>query len=171
MNSEHPYISLLKKYQDISNRHDIEACVVMFTEHGSIESGNEAFTGVDAIRAAHEYDLSSRTQVGFQDFEIDGDVVRCTFWNEHELSRAIGSGGMTGKAEFTLKDNLIHKFSILPPSEEERKRVMEKAGPAMKWLRENHPDAAAKWQGFDRSAGEAVFALAELWRKHERESA
>ena len=99
---------------------------------------------------------------------MQGDVVRCTFWNEHELSRAIGNDGMTGKAEFTIKGNHIQRFNILPPDESERKRVMEKAAPAIKWLRENHLDEVAKWKGFDRSAGEAVFALADLWRKHQQ---
>ena len=167
MSTEHPHAALLQKYQEASNLHDIEACVAMFTEDGVIEMGGEAYMGSAALRAAHEYDLGSQTFVNFSDFEIHGDVVRCTFWNEHELSRAIGNGGMTGSAEFTIKDGHIFRFNILPPTDEERKRVMEKAAPAFKWLRENHPDAVAKWKGFDKSAGEAVFALAELWRQHQ----
>jgi len=169
MTSEHPHISLLKKYQEASNRHDIEGCVAMFAEDSVIEMGGESYAGVGALHDAHEYDLGSQTLVEFRDFEIDGDVVRCTFWNEHELSRALGSDGMTGRAEFTIRDDQIYKFNILPPSDDERKRVMEKIAPAFKWLRENHPDAVAKWKGFDKSAGEAVFALAELWRKHQQE--
>ena len=167
MTSEHPYAVFLKKYQDLSNRHDIEACVAMFTEDGVIESGGESYAGIAALRAAHEYDDGSQTLVEFRDFEIDGNVVRCTFWNEHALSRALDSDGMTGKAEFTIRDNHIYKFDILPPEDAERKRVMEKIGPAFQWLRENHPEAVAKWNGFDRAAGEAVFALAELWRQHQ----
>ena len=167
MTPEHPYASLLKKYQDASNRHDIEACVAMFTDDGLIEMGGESYTGADALRDAHEYDLGSQTSVEFRDFEINDDRVRCNFWNEHELSRAIGNGGMLSRAEFTIRDGRISKFNILPPNEAERKRVMEKAGPAIKWLRENHPEAVAKWNGFDRAAGEAVFALAELWRQHQ----
>jgi len=167
MTSEHPHAALLKKYQDASNRHDIEACVAMFTMDGVIVSGGESYSGVAALRAAHDYDDGSQTLVEFRDFEIDGDIVRCTFWNEHELSRALGSDGMTGKAEFTIRDDHIYKFDILPPEDAERKRVMEKIAPAFKWLRENHPEAVAKWNGFDRAAGEAVFALAELWRQHQ----
>jgi hypothetical protein len=94
-------------------------------------------------------------------------VVRCKFWYEHELSRAVGTGGMTAPAEFTIMDNRIQKFNILPPDDSEGKRVREIAGPALKWLRENHPEAVEKWKGFDRAAGEAVFALAELWREHQ----
>ena len=167
MTSNHPHVSLLQAYQEASNRHDIEACVALFAEDGAIEMGGEVYTGNQALRDAHEYDLGSQTLVEFRDFEMDGDLVRCTFWNEHELSRAIGNGGMTGRAEFTIRDGRIAKFNILPPSDEERKRVMEKAGPAFKWLRENHPEAVANWKGFDRAAGEAVFALAELWRQHQ----
>lgn len=170
MNSEHPYIALLERYQEASNRHDIEACVAMFADNGVIMMGGESYAGADALRDAHEYDLGSQTLVAFRDLEVDGDLIRCTFWNEHELSRVIGNGGMTGKAEFTIKDDRIHKFNILPPGDDERTRVMEKAAPVLKWLRENHPDAVAKWKGFDRSAGEAVFALAELWRKHQQET-
>ena len=164
MSSEHPHVQLLQTYQAASNRHDIEACVALFTAAGSIEMGGEVYAGSQALRAAHEYDLGSQTLVEFRDFEVEGDLVRCTFWNEHELSRAIGNSGMTGQAEFTIQEGRIAKFNILPPGDEERKRVMEKAGPAIKWLRENHPEAVAKWKGFDRAAGEAVFALAELWR-------
>ena len=170
MTSEHPYAALLKKYEDLSNRHDIEACVAMFADDGMIVSGDDTYTGIAALRAAHEYDDGSQTLVEFRDFEIDGDLVRCTFWNEHELSRALGSDGMTGKAEFTIRDDHIYKSNILPPQDAERKRVMEKIAPAFTWLRENHPEAVAKWKGFDRSAGEAVFALAELWRKHQQET-
>ena len=32
MAAEHPHISLLKKYQEVSNRHDIAACVAMFAD-------------------------------------------------------------------------------------------------------------------------------------------
>lgn len=167
MSSEHPHIQLLQSYQVASNRHDIDACVALFSEGGSIEMGGEVYSGREALIDAHEYDLGSQTLVAFRDFEIDGDLVHCTFWNEHELSRAIGNGGMTGKAEFTIKAGRITKFNILPPEDAERQRVMEQAGPAFKWLRETHPEAVAKWKGFDRAAGEAVFALAELWRTHQ----
>ncbi|HYF66365.1 MAG TPA: nuclear transport factor 2 family protein [Herpetosiphonaceae bacterium] len=168
MNSEHPHIALLRAYEEASNRHDIESCVRMFAPDGSIETG-ETYAGVDAIRAAHEYDLGSQTLVAFRDCLADGDTVACTFWNEHELSRAIGDGGVSGKAIFTFRDGLIEKFQILPPDEAERKRFMERARPALTWLRDTHPDALARWHGFDRAAGEAVFALAELWRAHLRE--
>jgi len=168
MTPEHPNVVLLKNYQQASNQHDVEACVSMFTDDGAIVMGDEAYTGGQALRDAHEYDLGSQTLVEFGDFEIDDDLVHCTFWNEHELSRAMGGDGMNGKAEFTIRDGRISKFSILPPSDDERKRVMEKAGPAMKWLRDNHPEAVAEWKGFDRAAGNAVFALAKLWRQHQR---
>ena len=165
---EHPYVTLLKKYQEASNRHDIEACVAMFTEEGSIEFGGESYAGAAALRAAHEYDEGSHTLVEFRDFEVEGELVRCTFWNAHELSRAVGTNGMTTKAEFTIKEGHINKFHALPAEESERKRVAEKAAPAMKWLRENHPEVAEKWKGFDRPAGEAVSALAELWSQHQK---
>ncbi|HRQ40387.1 MAG TPA: nuclear transport factor 2 family protein [Chloroflexota bacterium] len=171
MSTDQPYIELLGAYQAACNRHDIEACVAMFTEAGEIVSGGESYVGTAVIRAAHEYDLASHTLVEFRDFEIEGNVVRCTFWNEHELSRAIGTGGMTGKAEFTFADGRIQKFHILPPDDTERQRVMAKVGPTFKWLRENHPEAVARWQGFDRAAGEAVTALADLWRAHQQEGA
>lgn len=141
----------------------------MFTDTGEIVSGGESYVGAEAIRAAHEYDLASRTLVKFRDFDIQGNVVRCTFWNEHELSRAIGTEGMTGPAEFTFEGDQIRKFHILPPDEAERQRVMAKVAPAFQWLRENHPEAVAKWHGFDRAAGEAVFAMAALWRAHLQE--
>jgi len=169
MVSEHAHVVLLKKYQELSNRHDIDGCVKMFTVDGSITMGGETYAGLDALRDAHEYDLGSQTKVEFRNLEMDGDIVRCVFWNEHELSRAVGNGGMTGRAEFTIKDGLISHFNILPPGDEERKRVMEKTGPAIKWLRDNHLAAVARWKGFDKAAGDAVFELADLWRKHQQE--
>ncbi len=160
------YSDLLGVYQEACNRHDIETCVAMFAHDGEIVSGGESYVGTEAIRAAHEYDLASRTLVEFRDFAVEDNVVRCAFWNEHELSRAIGTDGMRGTAEFTFTGGRIQKFLILPPDDAERQRVMTKAGPAFKWLRENHPEAVARWQGFDRAAGEAVTALADLWRAH-----
>jgi len=167
--SEHAHVALIKKYQQLSNRHDIDGCVALFADDGSITMDGETYTGVNALRDAHTYDLGSQTIVEFRDLEVDGDIVRCVFWNEHELSRAIGNGGMMGKAEFTIKNNRIYKFNILPPGDEERKRVMEKTEPAIRWLRENHLDVVARWKGFDKTAGEAVFELAELWRNHQQE--
>lgn len=160
------YENVLKAYEEASNRHDIDSCVKMFTEDGSIILMGNAYSGVDAIRAAHEYDLASQTFVKFLNPQVDGNVIRCAFWNQHELGRALGDGGMTGSAEFTFEGDRIKTFDILPPSEKERIRFREIAGPALHWLRENHPDIIEKSMGFDRSAGEATFALAELWRKH-----
>ena len=160
------YENVLKAYEEASNRHDIETCVKMFTEDGSIILMGNAYSGVDAIRAAHEYDLASQTFVKFLNPQVDGNMIRCAFWNQHELGRAIGDNGMTGGAEFTFEGDRIKLFNILPPSPEELARFREIAGPALKWLRENHPDVIEKSMGFDRSAGEATFALAELWRKH-----
>lgn len=164
------HIKLLKAYEEASNRHDIDGCTAMFTEDGSIVLMGDVFAGRDAIRAAHEYDKASQTFVKFLNPQVDGNVIRCAFWNQHELGRAIGDDGMTGSAEFTFEGELIKKFDILPPSEEERSRFREKAGDTFKWLRANHPGILAKTQGFDRSAGEAVFKLAELWREHLKDS-
>lgn len=169
MTSEHPYIALLLRYQEASNRHDIDACVSMFADDGIIVMGGEIYQGVHALRDAHEYDEGSRTLVEFKDFEVEGELVRCTFWNEHELGRALKDGGVTGGAEFTFRDGKICKFNILPLEEAERKRFMDIAAPAFQWLREHHPEDVAKWIGFDRAAGNAVFRLAELWRGHLKE--
>ncbi len=166
MTSEHLYIALLLRYQEVSNRHDVDACVSMFADDGIIVMGGETYQGVRALRDAHEYDAGSRTLVAFRDFEREGDIVRCTFWNEHELGRVLKDGGVTGRVEFTFRDGKICKFDILPLDEAERKRFMEIATPAFQWLRENHPEDVAKWKGFDRAAGDAVFRLAELWRGH-----
>lgn len=161
------YTKLLKVYEETSNRHDVEGCTTMFTEDGSIVLMGDVFAGRDVIRAAHEYDRASRTFVKFSELFLRDNIVHCTFWNQHELSRIIGDGGMTGSAEFTFEGDRIKTFNILPPSASERARVREKAAPVFKWLRENHADIVAKTAGFDRSAGEAIFTLAELWRKHQ----
>ena len=163
------YIKLLKAYEEASNSHDVEGCTAMFTANGSIVLMGDVFAGTDAIRAAHEYDLASQTFVKFLNPQADWNVVRCDFWNQHELSRAVGDGGVTGGAEFTFEDERIKTFNILPPTDEERKRFIQIAGPKLKWLNENHPELLAKTQGFDRSAGEAVFALAEILRSQQAE--
>lgn len=168
MANEHPFIHLLQQYEQLSNRHDVDGCVALFRPDGMIVMGSETYQGEKAIRAAHEYDEASHTLVKFSNFEIDDEanLVRCTFWNEHQLSRVLENGGMNGSAEFTFEEDKIQKFNILPPDDAERRRVMEKAAPAFQWLRENHPAAVAKWNGFDRAAGEAVTNLAEIWQNH-----
>ena len=166
MHSGSPLIDILKNYEAASNRHDIEACVAFFTPAGSILMNGQSYQGAEALRAAHEYDAGSDTQVRFSDFEVEGQVVRCTFWNEHELSRALETGGLAGKAEFTFEGEQISQFNSLPPDETERQRMMGRIGPALRWLREHHPELIARWSGFDRAAGEAIFQLAERWREH-----
>jgi hypothetical protein len=160
------YIKLMNDYEDASNRHDVERCTAMFTDDGEIVLNGDVFKGTASIRAAHEFDLASQTFVKFTDLKVQENVVHCTFWNQHELGRAIGDDGMTGSAEFTFDGERIKTFNILPPSEEERARFREKVGTAFKWLRKNHSDTLEKSIGFDRSAGEAIFTLAELWRTH-----
>jgi hypothetical protein len=166
MTTEHIFIRLLNQYEQLSNQHDIDGCVALFSPDGIIVMGGEAYQGEKSIREAHEYDRESRTQVRFSDFEIEENLVRCSFWNEHQLSRVIGTGGTIGTAEFIFQDSKIQKFNILPPDLAERQRIMEKAAPVFQWLRENYPDTVAKWKGFDSSAGKAIFELAELWQTH-----
>ena len=100
MTHEHPYIELLKRYEQVSNLHDIEACLASFSPDGMIVAGSETYQGERALRDAHEYDEASRTRVKFSDFEIEGNSVRCVFWNQHVLSRVLGSDGMTAKADW-----------------------------------------------------------------------
>ena len=168
MTNEHPFIYLLQQYEQLSNKHDVDGCVALFRPDGMIIMGGETYQGEKAIRDAHEYDEASHTLVKFSDFavEAENNLVRCAFWNEHELSRVLKTGGMAGQAEFTFEGNQIQKFNILPPEDAERQRVMGKVAPAFQWLRENHPDAVAKWNGFDRAAGEAITNLAEIWQNH-----
>jgi hypothetical protein len=170
MVSENPYIAVVQEYQEASNLHDINACVALFAEDGRIEMNGEMYQGLQALRDAHEYDLASRTQVAFRDFVAEGDVIRCTFWNEHELDRVVQSGGTTSSAVFTFRNQKIHTFHILPPDEDEQQRLRTQVGSAFRWLRENHADVVAKWGSFDRAGGETVYTLAELWRKHREET-
>ncbi len=170
MTTDHPYIQVLQQYEAFSNQHDVNACVALFMSDGCIVMSGETYQGLKALRDAHEYDEGSNTLVRFSNFEIDGNVVRCTFWSEHALSRVLETGGISGKAEFNFHEDKIQKFIILPPEDAERKRVMGKVAPVLQWLRENHPDAVAKWKGFDRAAGEAISNLADLWQKHSTEN-
>src|SRR6266487_6235512 len=66
-------ITLLQHYQDVCNRYDIGAAVALFAEDGSIEIRGTAYRGQAALRAAHECDMGSQTQVTFSDYIVEGE--------------------------------------------------------------------------------------------------
>jgi hypothetical protein len=72
-------ITLLRHYQDVCNRYDIEAAVALFADDGYIEIQGTVYCGQAVLRAAHECDMGSQTQVTFGDYVVEGDRVICTF--------------------------------------------------------------------------------------------
>jgi hypothetical protein len=162
--STHDLIARLLAYQEASNSYDIDAAVAMFAEDGYIELRGKRYGGEQALRAAHEYDMGSATRVSFDDFDVRGDFVTCTFVFADELDRIVGTGGTRCAAEFTFKDGLIASFSSLPPSDQEMQRHRQAKAPFFAWAREHFPEEVARPFAFDYETGASLRRVALAWR-------
>jgi hypothetical protein len=160
---EQQLIERLKLYEEVCNRYDLDAAVAMFTEGGCIEALGKEYCGKEVLRAAHEYDLGCRAQVGFSDFSVEGDIMRCRFTYCDEVDRVTGTGGTVSGAEFTFRDGLIERFVSLPPDEEERQRVRQAKAPFFAWARENYPEEVARGFTFDYESGYSLYMVARAW--------
>jgi hypothetical protein len=166
---QHDLILRVTAYQEASNSYNIDAAVAMFAPGGSIEVGGKRYAGPDALRATHEYDMASKTQVAFSDFDLEGDMVRCAFHYCDELDRVVGLDGTTSKAEFSFQHSLIQAFVCLPASDEEMRRHREAKAPFYRWVRENYPEEVAKGFAFDYESGASLFKVARAWHDSRQE--
>jgi hypothetical protein len=158
-------ITLLKAYAQASNQYDVDAAVAMFTEDGCIVVGDNQVCGQALLRAAHEYDLASRTQVTLSDFVREGNVVTCAILYCDELDRVVGLDGQHSRAEFTFSGQRIRQFLALPSGEQERQRHRQAKGAFYQWAQEHYPEEVAKGFNFDYESGASLFKVVQAWRK------
>ena len=156
-------ITLLKHYEDVCNRYDIDSAVALFGDDGYIEINGIAYRGQAALRAAHECDMGSQTQVTFGDYVVDGDRVTCTFMTCDVLDRAVGLDGRHMRAEFTIRDGRIVRFLSLPADEQERQRHYAAKHAFHIWARTHYPDEVAKGANLDYEAGASLARVVQAW--------
>jgi SnoaL-like domain len=156
-------ITLLQYYQDVCNRYDIEAAVALFADDGFIEIDGTVYRGLAVLRAAHECDMGSQTQVAFDDYVVEGDRVSCRFITTDVLDQAVGLDGRHMRAEFTIRDGRIIRFLSLPADEQERLRHAAAKHPFHMWAREHYPEEVAKGANFDYEAGASLSRVVQAW--------
>ena len=163
-------IAVLQHYQDVCNRYDIDAAVGLFAEDGSIEIHGTAYRGQAVLRAAHECDMGSQTQVRFGDYTVQGDRVTCTFITCDVLDRAVGLDGRHMRAEFTIRDGRIIRFLSLAADEQERQRHAAAKHAFHTWARAHYPDEVAKGANVDYEAGASLSRVVQAWlNRHDRD--
>ena len=162
--TDHDLIARLKRYQDVCNRYDIDAALEMFADDGCIEVRGVRYCGKAVLREAHEYDLGSKTQVAFDDFAVEGNVVRCRFITCDEVDRVVGIDGRHMCAEFTFHEGRIQTFLSLPADEAEVQRHREAKRVFMQWAREHYPEEVAKGFAFNYESGASLARVAHAWR-------
>ncbi|MCI0398690.1 MAG: nuclear transport factor 2 family protein [Chloroflexi bacterium] len=165
MTTQMDLVALLKAYEDASNRHDVGAAVSMFTEDGCIEAQGKPYCDPAALRAAHEYDLASRTQITLSDFVVEGHTVTCHFVYCDELDRAVGLDGTHSRAVFTFENGRIRLFQSLPPAEAELQRHRQAKRPFRQWAQAHYPEEVAKGFTFDYESGASLFRVVQAWRE------
>jgi hypothetical protein len=156
-------LALLQKYQEVCNRYDVEAAVALFADDGSIEVHGTVYCGQAALRAAHECDMGSQTQVSFSDYVVEGERVSCTFITCDVLDRAVGLDGRHMQAEFTIRNGRIVRFLSLPADEQERLRHAAAKHAFHMWARSHYPDEVAKGANFDYEAGASLTRVVQAW--------
>jgi hypothetical protein len=156
-------IALLQHYQEVCNRYDIEAAVALFGDDGLLEIHGIVYSGSAALRAAHECDMGSQTQVAFADYRVEGEKVRCAFITCDVLDRAVGLDGRHMHAEFTIQNGHIVRFLSLPADEHERLRHAAAKQTFHMWARKHYPNEVAKGANFDYEAGASLTRVVQAW--------
>jgi hypothetical protein len=168
--SAHDPMTLLKLYEDACNRYDIAAAVALFADDGCIEIKGTEYRGQDMLRAAHECDMGSQTQVTFRDGVLHGDTVMCTFITYDVLDRAVGLDGWHMRAEFTIRTGRIIRFVSLPADEQERQRHYAAKHTFHVWARAHYPEEVAKGANLDYEAGASLTRVVHAWlNRHDRD--
>jgi hypothetical protein len=163
-------VARLKAYEQVCNQHDIAAAVAMFTADGCIEVQGKPYCGPALLRAAHEYDLASQTQVNFSDFVVAGNTVRCTVIYCDVLDRAVGLDGLHSQAEFTFCEGRIQRFLALPATAPERQRHRQAEAAFRQWAQTTYPEEVAKGFTFDYVSGASLCRVVQAWRAHQQTS-
>jgi len=161
--SQRDLIAVLEQYQDVCNRYDVEAAVALFAEDGCIEVQAIEYRGRDALRAAHECDKGSQTQVAFSEYVVEGENVQCTFIACDVLDRAVRLDGWHLQAEFTIRNGRIVRFVSLPADEHERLRHSAAKHAFHEWARAHYPEEVAKGANFDYEAGASLTRVVQAW--------
>ena len=156
-------VARLRAYEEAGNRHDVDACVAMFAEDGVIDDRGIRIGGLEAIRAAHEYDRAVNARVAFDGFEVAGEIVSCRFIYTKDLDRVLGLDGFHQAARFTFRDGLIREFAIVGADEAEIERHRRLKGPFFEWARRHQPELHAASRSFDYEGGTALRRLGEAW--------
>jgi hypothetical protein len=157
-------IAWLRVYEDACNRYDIDAAVAMFADDGVLIFEGERIAGQAALRAAHEWDKRAHNQVGFCDYTLDGNSVRCTFVNCHELHRILGIDAIHRPAEVTFNHDHIQTFVLLAADPHDLQRFRQLSALFWDWARAQHPEELAKIGAPGAEGGSALFNLAHAWR-------
>lgn len=166
----HTAITLLQHYQDVCNRYEIEAAVALFADDGYLEVHGTVYRGQSALKAAHECDMGSQTQVSFGNYAAQDDTVSCTFTTCDVLDRAVGLDGRHMRAEFTIRNGRIVRFLSLPPDEQERQRHFAAKHAFHTWAQTHYPDEVAKGANFDYEAGASLSRVVQAWlKRHDRD--
>jgi hypothetical protein len=167
---EYDLLAILQQYEDACNRYDIDAALGMFAEDGSLEINGVAYRGHALLRAAHEFDLGSQTQVRFCDGVVHGNTVTCTFITVDVLDRAVGLDGRHMKAEFTFRHGRIVRFLSIPADAQERQRHHAAKHVFFAWAKEHYPEEVAKGANFDYEAGASLTRVVCAWLQQQSSS-
>jgi hypothetical protein len=155
-------LALLKRYEDACNSYAVDPAVAMFAPNGYLEINGTQYSG-EALRAAHEFDRGSQTQVRFADCMVDANTIDCKFITCDVLDRALGLDGRHMRAEFTFHHGLIHRFLNIPADEEERQRHRQAKQAFFTWAKAHYPDEVAKGATMDYEAGASLTRVVAAW--------
>lgn len=72
------YLQRVMEYQNHKNQKDLEFVLGMFTQDASLNFGPlGSLTGIEQVRAIHEYDVALNTKLQFDDCRVAGHEVSC----------------------------------------------------------------------------------------------
>lgn len=171
MSGQRDLVTLVKAFQEVANRHAIDAVIGMFADDAEFEiAGQVTVVGKEQIRAIFEYDAGGNTELQFFNFRSEGNTVTCQVVERNDRLKAAGFDKLLyPSCSIVFRDELIQKFTNSPEAESARSlgEVMRKFLP---WIQKNYPLDYSKIftpEGRfirNRENGERVVSLMKEWR-------
>jgi hypothetical protein len=156
-------IGLIRVYESAANRHDVDACVALFSDDAAIEDHGRTARGAARIRDAHEHERACAGQIAIIEPVVDGSEVHCHLVYRNELDRLLDLDGVRKSATFVVRDGLIDSLVLDGDDDEANARRQNAMAPFQDWVRTYHPEAFTRMRSYDGPAGTVLVVAAQAW--------
>lgn len=158
-------VRALAAFERAVNQHELEALAGVLTEDAVwYQQDLPVYRGRDAIQQSMAYDEATHTRIELRNVRWNGDSASCELYEENDLFRALGVGGIGYRMEIELAGGRIASLrSFPPPPDSEASAAMRGF---LAWLRAEHSsevDPATRGPGDASERARGWVRYAEEW--------